>query len=60
MARNKIALVGAGNIGGELAQFQLAVPAASIQVFQGMLLFFMLAVDILVNFRIRLKKKEMA
>lgn len=47
-------------IGGELAQFQLAVPAASIQVFQGMLLFFMLAVDILVNFRIRLTKKEVA
>lgn len=47
-------------IGGELAQFQLAVPAASIQVFQGMLLFFMLGVDILVNFRIRLIKKEAA
>lgn len=44
-------------IGGELAQFQLAVPAASIQVFQGMLLFFMLAVDILVNFRIKLAKR---
>ena len=47
-------------IGGELAQFQLSVPAASIQVFQGMLLFFMLAVDILVNFRIRLAKKVVA
>lgn len=47
-------------IGGELAQFQLSVPAASIQVFQGMLLFFMLAVDILVTFRIRLASREVA
>ncbi|MCP5085773.1 MAG: ABC transporter permease [Rhodobacteraceae bacterium] len=47
-------------IGGELAQFQLGVPAASIQVFQGMLLFFLLAVDILVNFKIRLKTRETA
>ena len=43
-------------IGGELAQFTLNIPAAAVQVFQGMLLFFLLAVDILVNFRIRWKR----
>ena len=41
-------------IGGELAQFMLGLPAAAIQAFQGMLLFFLLAVDILTNYRIRL------
>ncbi|RMD90409.1 MAG: ABC transporter permease [Alphaproteobacteria bacterium] len=46
-------------IGGELAQFMLGVPAAAIQAFQGMLLFFLLAVDVLTNYRIRLGKKEM-
>lgn len=47
-------------IGGELAQFMLGLPAAAIQAFQGMLLFFLLAVDVLSNFRIRLKKREVA
>lgn len=47
-------------IGGEIAQFSLGVPAASIQVFQGMLLFFLLAVDVLTNFRIRRTKRENA
>ncbi len=41
-------------IGGELAQFMLGLPAAAIQAFQGMLLFFLLAVDVLSNYRIRL------
>ena len=41
-------------IGGELAQFMLSIPAAAIQVFQGMLLFFLLALDVLSNYRIRL------
>lgn len=41
-------------IGGELAQFMLGIPGAAIQVFQGMLLFFLLALDILSNYRIRL------
>ncbi|GAB4266242.1 MAG: ABC transporter permease [Pararhodobacter sp.] len=41
-------------IGGELAQFMLNLPAAAIQVFQGMLLFFLLALDVLSNYRIRL------
>ncbi len=43
-------------IGGEAAQAQLALPAAAIQAFQGMLLFFLLAVDVLTNYRIRFGK----
>lgn len=41
-------------IGGEIAQSALGLPAATIQAFQGMLLFFLLAVDLLTNYRIRL------
>jgi simple sugar transport system permease protein len=40
-------------IGGEIAQFMLGLPAAAIQAFQGMLLFFLLGVDVLTNYRIR-------
>ncbi len=40
-------------IGGEIAQSDLGLPAAAIQVFQGMLLFFLLAVDLLTNYRLR-------
>lgn len=39
-------------IGGELAQLMLGVPASAIQAFQGMLLFFLLALDVLSNYRI--------
>ena len=45
-------------IGGELAQFTLGLPSAAIQVFQGMLLFFLLALDMLSNYRIRLTARE--
>ncbi|SDX13018.1 ABC transporter permease [Litoreibacter albidus] len=45
-------------IGGELASFMLGVPSAAIQAFQGMLLFFLLAVDVLTNYRIRFGKRE--
>ena len=41
-------------IGGELAQLMLGLPGASIQLFQVMLLFFLLATDVFTNFRIRL------
>ena len=41
-------------IGGEIAQSNLGLPAAAIQMLQGMLLFFLLAVDVLTNFRIRI------
>jgi len=47
-------------IGGELAQSNLGLPAAAIQLFQGMLLFFLLAVDVLTNYRIRLSRPEVA
>ncbi|TRD23586.1 ABC transporter permease [Palleronia caenipelagi] len=45
-------------IGGELASFMLGIPIAAIQAFQGMLLFFLLAVDVLTNYRIRLGRRE--
>jgi general nucleoside transport system permease protein len=41
-------------IGGEMASLALGLPSAAIQLFQGMLLFFLLAVDVLTNYRIRL------
>jgi len=47
-------------IGGEIAQSNLGLPAAAIQVFQGMLLFFLLAVDLFTNFRIRVIRPETA
>ena len=43
-------------VGGELAQFMMNIPAAAIQVFQGMLLFFLLSTDLLVNYKISFKK----
>ncbi len=39
-------------IGGELAQLTMQLPAATVQVFQGMLLFFLLGFDLLTRFRI--------
>lgn len=45
-------------IGGETAQFRLGVPAAAISVFQGMLLFFLLAFDVLSGYRIKWIKRE--
>lgn len=47
-------------IGGEIAQSNLQLPAAAIQVFQGMLLFFLLAFDLLTNYRVRLAQGEVA
>ncbi|WP_137703040.1 ABC transporter permease [Marimonas lutisalis] len=47
-------------IGGELAQGNLGLPSAAIQLFQGMLLFFLLAVDLLTNYRVRFAKSEAA
>ncbi len=41
-------------IGGELAQLMLGIPSAAILAFQGMLLFFLLAVDVLTGYRVRL------
>ncbi|MDU8912045.1 ABC transporter permease [Aestuariicoccus sp. MJ-SS9] len=47
-------------IGGELAQLMLGVPGAAIQLFQGMLLFFLLATDVFTNFRLRIGRGEIA
>ncbi len=47
-------------IGGELAQLNLGLPRSAIQLFQGMLLFFLLAVDVLTNYRISFGRKGVA
>jgi ABC-type uncharacterized transport system permease subunit len=39
-------------IGGETAQIEMSLPSATTSVFQGMLLFFLLATDVLVNYRL--------
>ena len=39
-------------LGGESAQVNLSLPSAVSKVFQGLLLFFLLATDVLINFRI--------
>ncbi len=44
-------------IGGEAAQIGMNLPASAISVFQGMLLFFLLGMDILVNYRIRMGRR---
>ena len=44
-------------IGGEAAQASLGLPSAAIQAFQGMLLFFLLAFDVLTNYRVRLARE---
>ncbi|MEM8978768.1 MAG: ABC transporter permease [Pseudomonadota bacterium] len=46
-------LMGVTYIGGELAQFMIGLPSAAIQAFQGMLLFFLLGSEILINYRVR-------
>ncbi len=47
-------------IGGEGAQIAMKLPAATTQVFQGMLLFYLLAMDIFVNYRIRMRRAAAA
>ncbi|WP_394179849.1 ABC transporter permease [Yoonia maritima] len=47
-------------IGGEIAQSNLGLPGAAIQLMQGMLLFFLLMVDVLTNYRVRFGKGAMA
>lgn len=44
-------------IGGETAQIELGLPLAVTGVFQGMLLFFLLATDVLVHYRFRFKTR---
>jgi len=45
-------------IGGETAQIAMSLPSATTAVFQGMFLFFLLAADVLVNYRLRLVSKR--
>ncbi len=40
-------------IGGEAAQISMSLPSSTTRVFQGMLLFFLLATDVLVNYRLK-------
>ena len=40
-------------LGGESAQMNLALPSAVTGLFQGTLLFLLLAADVLVNYRVR-------
>lgn len=40
-------------IGGETAQISMGLPSATTNVFQGLLLFFLLATDILINYQIK-------
>ena len=44
-------------IGGELAHSRLGLPKSLTGVFQGLLLFSLLACDTLVNYRLRWRKK---
>jgi len=41
-------------LGGESAQMELGLPSAITGIFQGVLLFFLLAADLFINFRVRL------
>jgi general nucleoside transport system permease protein len=43
-------------LGGESAQINLALPSAVTGLFQGTLLFFLLAADVFINFRIRIAR----
>jgi simple sugar transport system permease protein len=47
-------------LGGESAQMRLALPSAVTGLFQGTLLLFLLAADVLVNFRVRLGLRRIA
>lgn len=47
-------------VGGDNASTNLGIPAAAIQLFQGMLLFFLLSVDVLTNYRMRIGRREAA
>jgi simple sugar transport system permease protein len=47
-------------LGGEAAQIAMSLPSATTSVFQGMLLFFLLASDMLVNYRLRIGARPLA
>ena len=45
-------------LGGESAQMELGLPSAVTGIFQGVLLFFLLAADLFINFRVRLMPRR--
>lgn len=47
-------------LGGESAQIRLGLPSSVTGLFQGTLLLFLLAADVLVNFRVRLSRRAIA
>jgi simple sugar transport system permease protein len=47
-------------LGGETAQIQLNLPVAVTGVFQGLLLFFLLASDVLIRYRVQFGKAALA
>jgi simple sugar transport system permease protein len=47
-------------LGGESAQMELGLPNAVTGVFQGVLLFYLLAADLFINFRLRVAKPARA
>lgn len=47
-------------LGGETAQINLKLPIAVTGVFQGLLLFFLLASDVLIHYRVQLGQREVA
>ncbi|MDG1339716.1 MAG: ABC transporter permease [Paracoccaceae bacterium] len=54
------ALMALTYIGGEIAQSNLGLPGAAIQMFQGMLLFFLLGMDVFTNFSLKRIKRGIA
>ncbi|MEP6998522.1 MAG: ABC transporter permease, partial [Betaproteobacteria bacterium] len=47
-------------LGGEAAQIGLGLPSAVTQLFQGMLLFFLLAADVFIGYRLRYRRHARA
>ncbi|TBR44897.1 ABC transporter permease [Marinomonas agarivorans] len=47
-------------MGGDLAQIELGIPTAVIGMFQGVLLFFLLACDFFINYRLNFNKSNAA
>jgi len=47
-------------LGGESAQMALALPSAVTGLFQGTLLFFLLAADVFINYRLRIVRRPAA
>ena len=50
-------ILGISYLGGEAAQVELAISDKTAQVFQGMLLFFILACDTLIRYRVRVRMR---